>query len=727
MPFHARRLAPPLAVLFAFIVLGVTAGAFRWVDRRLPSPYRLQDIQPAQKTVVLDIHGQTVHEFFKENRDLVPLAAVPRHVVEAILATEDRKFYEHWGVDVLGMFRAGLKNLRTREVRQGGSTITQQLARNLFLTHDRTFKRKLQEIVLAVRVERIYSKDEILELYLNQVYFGEGAYGVKAAARTFLGREVEELSLAECALVAGLPGNPRDFNPRLHPEAATWRRHVVLSAMLATGAIDQTEFEEADAVPLEITEQSTSSAVGPYFVEIVRQYLIDRYGPQELYEGGLRVYTTLDLELQRVAETALEQRMLELEEQIEPAETRDQYAGKRAEIEAEGKHPPAPAYLQGALISMDARSGHVAALVGGRSFSESPFNRATQARRQPGSAFKPFVYTAAIDNGFRGSDIILDTPVVFQGATADEEWRPQNYTKDLLGSVTLRFALKKSINIPAIKLLRKVGVSVASDYARRMGIRSPIQRVLSVALGTSEVTLDELTASYTAFANQGIRCEPLYVLRVEDRDGKILEVSGSRSEEALSSETAAIMTNILEDVIKSGTGQMARWRGLTRPAAGKTGTTDEYNNGWFIGFTPDIVTGVWVGFDSNETIGDKMEGARVALPIWTDYMLAATRDHLALPFPVPSSMVTCTVCYNSGMRARDACPEPYDELYKAGTEPDALCTFHTRRAGPVGSRDDSWKRPEPISSQQPEPEGAGPRVPEEIESEETRPGAVRIE
>ena len=675
---RARRLLAPLTLLLGFALVGALAGGFRYVDRRLPSPYRLRDIQPAEKTILYDAHDQPIHEFFKENRDRVALARIPKPLVAAILATEDRKFYEHWGVDVLGILRASLKNLRSGSRRQGGSTITQQLARNLFLTHDRTYKRKIQELILALRIERMYSKDEILELYLNQVYFGDGAYGIQAAARTFFNRDVEDLDLGQCALLAGLPGNPRDFNPRLFPEAARRRRHVVLNAMLATGVIDQSQRGEIEAAPIEVAEIRDSSSIGPYFTEIVRQYLIERYGAKQLYEGGLRVSTTLDLGLQRVAETVVEERLAELEHELRAPETRDVYLARLRRAEAAGEKPPPPAYLQGALLCMDARTGHVLALVGGRSFSESPFNRATQAQRQPGSAFKPFIYTAAIDNGFRASDIVLDTPVVFQGATPDEEWRPQNYSGDFLGPVTLRYALKKSINMPAIRLLNQVRIPVVASYARRMGIKSPIQNVLSVALGTSEVNLEELTTAYSPFANQGIRTEPLYVIRVEDRDGRMLEQNASRSEEALGAETAAIMTSMLEDVIRSGTAQSARLRGFTRPAGGKTGTTDEYNNGWFIGFTPEIVTGVWVGYDSNDPIGPKMEGARVALPIWTDFMLEATRDRPPIPFPVPSSIVTARVCSESGMLARDGCPDPYDEFYKAGTQPETLCSFHPR-------------------------------------------------
>ena len=469
--------------------------------------------------------------------------------------------------------------------------------------------------------------------------------------------------------------------------------------MLDTGAISKEEARSIDALPLAVTEMRNASAVGPYFVEIIRQYLTDRYGSKELYEGGLRVYTTLDIELQMAAEAAVERRLLELEKQVRTTETRARYEARAAEAAAVGAEPPPPRYLQGALICMEARTGYVSALVGGRSFRESPFNRATQAQRQPGSAFKPFIYTAAIDNGFRASDLILDTPVVFQGASRDREWRPQNYSGTFSGPMTLRHALKKSVNIPAIKLMKQVGISTVASYARRLGIASPIQHVLSTALGTSEVSLIELTAAYSAFANQGIHSEPLFVLRVEDRSGQVLETNAGKSEEVLSAETTGIVTSMLEDVLNSGTAAGARARGFTRPAAGKTGTTDNYNNGWFIGFTPELVCGVWVGYDSNETMGDAMEGARVALPIWTDFMIAATRARPAAAFPVPSTLVTVRVCSESGMLAIEgACPETYLEIYKAGTEPESPCTFHSAGEGSIDAGASPTSREDVIRS-----------------------------
>jgi penicillin-binding protein 1A len=673
-----QRYLVPTSIILVFMVIGLGWSVLRWADRRIPSPYRLTDIRPALKTVVYDRHGAVIHEFYRENRVLIPLRRMPNDLIAAVIATEDRKFYEHWGIDLFGILRAALENVRAGELKQGGSTISQQLARGLFLTHERTWSRKILDALLAIRIERMYSKDEILTMYLNQVYYGEGVYGVQAAARNFFDKDATELALTESALLAGIPGNPNAFNPRRHPDAALNRRNHVLGAMVDVGAIDPDVYESSVVEEIVIVDRRRSAATAPYFIEMIRLHLQEHYGADQLYEGGLKVHTTLDLPLQRAAETALETHLQKLEGDLSAEQTREQFIAMRDSALAEDAALPKLQYLQGALLSMDARSGHIYSLVGGRSFVESAWNRVVQARRQPGSAFKPFIYTAAIDNGFRASDIILDTPILFQGKTEEDEYRPTNYNGTFMGPMTLRFALMKSINIPAIKLMRKVGVAVVANYARRLGIDSPVENVLSAALGSSVVTLREITASYSAFANQGIRVDPLFVLRVEDRNGEILEINTPHQEEALSPETAAIMTSMLESVLDSGTGQGARYRGFRLPAGGKTGTTDDYTDGWFIGFTPEIVTGVWVGFDSYEPIGDKMEGARVALPIWTRYMIEATRDASALDFPVPPGILTRMACSESGMLARETCPEPYEEIYKRGTEPEGLCSFHTR-------------------------------------------------
>jgi len=660
-----------LVVFAVFAAAGVVFGVVQYLRRDLASPATLMAIQPPVKTVVYDSRGRVLHEFFKENRSPVPLRQIPRHLVNATIATEDRNFYQHWGVDLWGIARAAATDLLHMRRAQGGSTITQQLARNLFLTHERTWTRKLKETALAIEIERNYSKDQILEMYFNQIYFGEGAHGVEAAAKTYFGKPLRELSLAECALIAGIPANPSIYSPRRRPAAAKARRAKVLRNMLATGAITQVEFDNAMSSPLGVTPMRYSNDRAPYFVEMVRLHLDEKYGSNAVYEGGLKVYTTLDMDLQQVAERALEKQLSALEADLRIKNTMATYTPPALDTTRAMQTP----YLQGAVVAIDPRTGYIRALIGGRNWNHSNFNRATQALRQPGSAFKPFVYTAAMDNGFHPTDVIVDEPQSFPGADG-ALWQPQNYDHTYRGPVTLRYALQQSINIPAIKLLRKVSTSLVASYARRMGIRSPVGQNLSLALGTSEVTLLELTTAYSVFANRGIRNDPLFVLKVEDKNGNVLEKNSPRPVEVLSEGTAGVMTSMLQSVMDHGTGYPARARGFTAPAAGKTGTMDDYMDAWFVGFVPSLTCGVWVGYDEKRPIGPGMTGARAALPAWTDIMIGATRGRPVEYFPVPAGTITRDVCAETGMLATVACPNVTNEVFEEGSEPTEYCTAH---------------------------------------------------
>ncbi len=694
------RLFFSLVVIITFGCAGVVFGVVQWLRRDLVSPQTLTSIQPPVKTLVFDAKGRVIHEFFKENRSPVPLRQIPRHLVNATIATEDRSFYQHWGVDLWGVARAAVTDIMKMRRAQGGSTITQQLARNLFLTHERTFGRKLKEAVLAVEIERAYTKDQILEMYFNQIYFGEGAYGVEAAAKTYFNRPLRDLGLSECALLAGIPANPTLYSPRRYPRGALERRNKVLRNMLATKAITQVEFNHAKAAPIGVTPVRYSNDLAPYFVEMVRLRLDEAYGSNQVYEGGLRVYTTLDMDLQRLAESSLERQLATLENEPSFKIKRASYVPKMVEGVRSTKTP----YLQGSLAAIDPRTGYVRALVGGRDWNHSNFNRATQAYRQPGSAFKPFVYVAAIDHGFQPTDIIVDEPVAYPGANG-ELYRPGNYDHQFRGSVTLRYALQHSINIPAIKLLRKVGTSLVASYARRMGIRSQIGQNLSLALGTSEVNLLELTTAYGVLANRGIRNDPLFILKVEDRNGNVLEKSVPRPVEVLSEETASVMTSMLQSVMDHGTGAPARLRGFALPAAGKTGTMDDYMDAWFVGYVPSLVCGVWVGFDEKRPIGPGMTGARVALPAWTDFMLGATRGRPAEDFPAPAGTVERDVCAETGMLATENCPHSAVERFPEGSEPQEPCAAHPGRAR-AGTRADSDERHSDSHGTQTVPAGA---------------------
>ena len=413
----------------------------------------------------------------------------------------------------------------------------------------------------------------------------------------------------------------------------------------------------------------------------MRQYIDERYGSNQLYEGGLKIYTTLDIDLQVASEEALETRLTALEARNQYKRTRAALAEKAAKAAAKGT-PPAPKektqteYLQGAIVTIDPTNGQIRALVGGRDFNDSNFNRAVQAARQPGSAFKPFIYAAAVDNAYSPTDIILDTPVSFQAGNG-MQWSPQNYDHKYRGPVTLRSALAHSLNVPAAKLLQKLGTGVVTSYARRLGVRSRLVGDLSLALGTSEVNLLELTSAYGVFANQGIRTTPSYVLRVEDKNGKVLEQTRTTAEEVLSPETALTMTSMLTSVVENGTAAATRALGLTAPAAGKTGTTDDYTDAWFVGYTPSLVTGVWVGFDRKQKIGPGMTGAAAALPIWVDVMVAATKGKAPQEFPVPSGVVSVLICTQTGLLANPACPETELELFHEGNQPTSFCNVHT--------------------------------------------------
>ncbi|MBI5190125.1 MAG: PBP1A family penicillin-binding protein [Nitrospirae bacterium] len=600
-----------LAILAVGAGIGIGVVAVQTGD--LPEITGLEEYRPSATTRLFADDGELIAEFYMENRTLVTLDRVPPHVVNAFLAAEDPRFYRHSGIDLIGISRAMFKNIKAGRIVQGGSTITQQLAKMLFLEPDRTYARKLNELVLALQIERRYSKDEILNIYLNQVYLGSGAYGVEAAANTFFGKSVDQLTLAEGALIAGLPPAPSRYSPLRNPEVAVKRRRHVLGRMVSEGFITKAEMDAADRLPLALSGGRFVSARAPYFVEYVRQYLDEKYGTTALYGGGLNVYTTLNLPMQTSAEAAMRKRLAEVYQ----------------------RHPREGKEIQGALLALEPHTGHIKAMVGGTDFSRSQFNRCTQAYRQPGSSFKPIVFAAALDKGYRPDDVVLDAPVSYPGATAGKRWRPLNYDKKFAGPVSLRRALARSINVVAVKLLDDVGIDTAISYARQLGIESPLSPYLPLALGASDVTLAEITGAYAAFDNFGIYIEPNAIEVITDRTGRVLEDNNPVTRQAVSPATAAAMTDLLTGVIQHGTGWQARE--LKRPVAGKTGTTSDYKDAWFVGYLPSMVCGVWVGYDDHKMIGAKETGASAALPIWLDFMKEYV-EKLAVPveeFPEP--------------------------------------------------------------------------------------------
>jgi penicillin-binding protein 1A len=666
-----RRKAP--AILLAVCVpIGLCIGLTIWFSQDLPSTDALVSVEPWTRTIVYDVHGQPLKAFYEEDRVIVSLDEVPSHLTNAFIAIEDRQFYRHWGLNVFAIGKAVFEDVMARRIVRGASTITQQLARNLFLTQEQTLTRKIKEAILAIRIERHYTKDEILAMYLNQIYFGEGAYGVAAASSKYFGKNVSELSLAEAAMLAGIPRNPSAYSPRRHLGRAEQREAIVLQSMVEMGMITAREAAEAKADTVAIYQEQKAE-VGAYFTEYVRRILEQKYGAAALYHEGLRVYTTVDLSLQELAEHAVERNLRDMEKRL-------RYQPK----DTTGVHPASEAsktdYIQGALIALDPATGYIKAMVGGRDFLDSQWNRATQAPRQPGSAFKIFVYTAAIDNGMTPCDIIMDDPIVMANPDGTE-WRPANFDEEFRGPVSAREALARSINIPAIKVGDQIGQETVIRYAHRMGIHSELHPYRSIALGTFEVSLLELTSAVGVIAASGIRAEPIAITRIETRDGRILEQNLPKRSEAISAQTAYLMTTMLESVVNEGTGRSIRARGITRHLAGKTGTTDEYGDAWFVGFSPDLAAGVWVGFDERRSMGSKETGARVALPIWIDFMAGALAAVPDRPFPEPHGIVRREICPDSGLLATSQCPEPRSEVFISGTEPLRFCTMHRTGAG----------------------------------------------
>ena len=665
-----------LAVLAFTIGLGF--GVLRYFESDLPSIAKLEmdDTTSGLLSRVYSADGQVIHEFYEEKRIPISLQEIPDYLKEAVILVEDQRFYAHWGIDFMGILRAFIANIRSGEFVQGGSTITQQLARNLFLTREKTFSRKIREAILALEIERTYSKEEILEMYFNQIYFGSGAYGIEAAAQTYFGKHAKELTLDEATLLAGIPRWPSHYSPYLNPEASLERRATVLDFMVENSYLSPAEAEAAKSKPISLVGKERQERVATHFIEYIRQDLEERFGYNQLYRGGLNIYTSLDYRLQKAAKEIMERNLEEIELQWNFRHTTYREYLKK---EGDGRASKGPIpYLQGALIAIEANTGYIRAMIGGRDHRHSEYNRAVQAKRQPGSAFKPFVYTAAIDNGIPASTIIIDSPISLS-QPGQEDWRPTNFDETFQGPTTLRVGLKKSINLVAIKLLMKIGAPTVIEYAKRMGIESPIPPYESIAIGSADVTLMEITRAFSIFANQGVRVEPIAILRVESKDGEILWENKPRKEAVLSPQTAYVMTSLLQEVVESGTGRTARLRGFTRPAGGKTGTTNDYTDAWFVGFTPDIVCGVWTGFDERQTIIEKGTGSRIALPIWTDFMIEA---HDGLPtrnFPAPSGIITKKVCAYSGLLATHSCPKKdlYTEVFIKGTEPNLECDIHS--------------------------------------------------
>jgi 1A family penicillin-binding protein len=585
-----------------------------------------------QASLIYDRDDKLTHSLFTEQRIDVALSQVSPVMVQAVLAAEDQRFYDHFGLDPVRMAGAAAANLKARRIVEGGSTITQQLARNLELGKQRTWSRKIREVILAAEIEARHSKDTILETYLNTAYFGEGYYGVEAASRGYFGKPASGLEPDEAALLAGLIRAPSANSPNKTPDGATTVRNTVLRAMRDQGVMTDEDMRRYVAAPLEVKPRRSNgltahshaeqTACGLYYFEEVRKQLVDMFGEDQVLEGGLRVFTSYDARAQHAAERSIAARLARL-------------GGARDGV-------------QGALVAMEPRTGHVIALVGGRDFHQSSFNRATQAHRQPGSAFKPFVWAAAVERGWAPGTMLtgLDTPI------GDGTWMPSGDHE--AQSYTLRRALTVSSNRAAAQLMQQVGLSSTIHTARRLGIESDLPPVPSLALGTGEVTLLEMVSAYGALANEGVWTRPTLITRVEDASGAVIYAAPFDQRRAVSTGTAYLMNSMMSDVVNRGTGWRARQAGFTLPAAGKTGTSDDYADAWFVGYTPEVVAGVWFGHDRRKTIM-KSYASDIAVPAWAAFMREATRGHKPVWYELPSDVEKVEICRASGHRAGDAC------------------------------------------------------------------------
>jgi penicillin-binding protein 1A len=708
---------------------------------------------------VYDRHEELIGEFFIERRVLVSYEELPQDFVNALLAVEDKRFFEHFGIDPIGFGRAVINNIQARKFVEGASTLTQQLTRVLFLSPEKKVVRKIKEWMLAIQIEQKYrnleqtkekAKQKILALYANQLYLGHGAYGVQSAAKLYFGKSVWELDLGECAMLAGLPQRPAAYSPITHPEIAKQRQEHVLKRMVIEGYITPKQKKEAFEKPFEkkkLPDHQINKS--PYFVEHVRQYLEERYG-YRVYQEGLQVYTTLDLQLQNVAQAALQENLRIIqkrhgfqlidkektpEERAEKVKLIKQYEWKNSPQEGDVLHAivtdvsskqisvtlgeyvgtidkqgfewtkknlrkilqpddivlvkvdkvdeenrslrltlDMEPLLEGALLSIDPKNGHILVMVGGYDFYRSKFNRAVQALRQPGSAFKPFVYLTALERGMTPADIIVDEPVTFVIDEQTEQfWSPRNFSGTHKGPMRLRHALETSTNVVAAKLIDQIGPHAVIDTARRLGISAHLNPYPSLALGGSEVYLLEMVSAYCAFANRGYHVEPVFVTKVLDSEGNVLELNVPRAHQVVSEDTTYLLVSMMEGVVQRGTA--VRAKALGRPLAGKTGTTNDNTDAWFIGYSPSLVAGVWVGYDENrKPIGKRETGGRAALPIWMAFLEEALKDSPIEEFPVPAGVSFVQIDSRTGLLAAPQCgSDVYTEVFKKGTEPREYC------------------------------------------------------
>ncbi len=679
---NRRLLKPILITFYIFLTMAVfgiacIAGLFQYYSSELPPLSELKHYDMKIGSKVYDRNDNLIHTFAMERRTYSPLSEIPQYMIDALLATEDKNFYRHWGVDLYGLSRAFLIDIAHFDFSQGASTITQQLSRNLFLTLDKTVPRKIKEAMLAVRIERMYSKDEILELYFNKVAFGAGIYGVSSAATIYFNKKPYELTLPEAALIVGITQLPGRYDPTRNPEKSIQRRNVVLYRMLDEKFITHEQYEHAIREPLNLYHDTANRSADDYFIEYVRTMLEDRYGTTKLFTGGLSIYTTLDIDLTRYADTILNNHLVEFE-------AKNEYEFQYNDFPRDTTDIVTP-YVQGGYVVMDAETGAVRVMIGGRNFNHSKFNRMVQARRPPGSSFKPIIYTTALEKGYTPATVIDDKPVYFIQSDS-VFWAPKNYSLDNFGYTRLRDGLRKSRNIFSVKTLADIGPRTVIRKARQFGITTPLIPIYSLAVGSMEVQPLEIISAYTTFPNLGERVTPFFVRRVEDADGTILEEASVERIRVTDEKIAYLMVNLMQSVTEpGGTGAGIRWRGYRWAAGAKTGTTDDFRDAWFIGYNKELVAGIWVGFDNNSPLGSKQSGAVAALPPWPYIMKYALEkdaplnaqgkpviDGTVLDFKRPDGLIDVEISARTGLLPKNRFEERISEVFILGTQPTPL-------------------------------------------------------
>jgi penicillin-binding protein 1A len=777
--FMSRIFKWLLMVSILIVIAGSlgAAGVYFYVSRNLPKISSLKDYRPPIITTVYSDDNRKIGEFFKERRIVIPLSQMPDMLKKAFVAAEDSRFYKHQGIDILSIFRAFYKNIEAGSIVQGGSTITQQVTKSFFLTPERSYIRKIKEAILAYRIDKKFSKDEILFLYLNQIYLGHGAYGVEAASENYFGKSAKDLNLAECAILAGLPQAPSRYSPFKNPERAKQRQIYVLNRMVEDGFITNIQATEAVNKVLDIKPRKNLYIDEvPVYTEYIRRYISTKYGDDMLYKEGLSVYTSVNIEMQKLAREEISKGLNALDkrqgyrgplEHLQPEEIES--FSKQIQLELENFHfeegkiikgvvievndknntavvrmgnmmgvigiedmrwarkpNPEVAYYaakvnsvgevlkvgdvilvrvkgkipgtdqwrlaleqdpkaQAALLCIESGTGNVKVMVGGRDFRESQFNRAVQSRRQPGSAFKPIIYAAALDKGYTPATMIIDSPIVYEDTEHDFTWKPKNYKERFYGPTLFRDALAESRNVVTIKILQDIGIDYAIDYARKLGITSNLNRDLSLALGSSGVSLLELVKAYSVFDNLGYLVEPVFITKILDRQGNVLEEANPTRKKVIEQNTAYVMTSLLEGVVKHGTGH--RVTAMNRPVAGKTGTTNNLHDAWFMGYTPRYVTGVWVGFDDESSLGRGETGSRAASPIWLGFMQRLLQDKPVRVFQVPEGVVFSKIDAETGLLPIPESKKTVFECFKEGTVP----TEYTKKPDSMSEPEEFYK------------------------------------